>query len=63
MKVFKHASDRQTGLYGQVVTPLLRQRNPEARSRAIDELAELAELGEAIMRCFTQATLRELTGG
>jgi DNA-binding transcriptional MerR regulator len=63
LKVFKHASDRQTGLYGQVVTPLLRQRNPEARSRAIDELAELAELGEAIMRCFTQATLRELTGG
>jgi DNA-binding transcriptional MerR regulator len=63
LKVFKHASDRQTGIYGQVVTPLLRQRNPEARARAIEELAELAELGEALMRCFTQATLRELTGG
>jgi DNA-binding transcriptional MerR regulator len=63
LKIFKHAADRQTGLYGQVVTPLLRQRNPEARARAIEDLAELAELGEALMRCFSQATLRELTGG
>jgi DNA-binding transcriptional MerR regulator len=63
LKVFKHAADRQTGLFAQVVTPLLRQRNPEARARAIEQLAELAELGEALMRCFSQATLRELTGG
>jgi len=63
LKIFKHAADRQTGLFAQVVTPLLRQRNPEARARAIEELAELAELGEALMRCFSQATLRELTGG
>jgi len=63
LKVFKHAADRQTGLFAQVVTPLLRQRNPEARARAIEEVSELAELGEALMRCFSQATLRELTGG
>ena len=63
LRVFKHAADRQTGLFAQVVTPLLRQRNPEARSRAVAELTELAELGEALMRCFSQATLRELTGG
>jgi DNA-binding transcriptional MerR regulator len=63
LKAFKHAADRQTGLYAQVVTPLLRQRNPQARARAIEDLAELAELGEALMRCFSQATLRELTGG
>jgi hypothetical protein len=63
LKAFKHAADRQTGLFSQVVTPLLRQRNPEARARAIADLNELAELGEALMRCFSQATLRELTGG
>ena len=63
LKAFKHAADRQTGLFAQVVTPLLRQRNPEARAHAIEELAELAGLGEALMRCFSQATLRELTGG
>ncbi len=63
LRIFKHAADRQTGLFAQVVTPLLRQRNPEARARAIEDLSELTELGEALMRCFSQATLRELTGG
>jgi len=63
LRIFKHAADRQTGLFAQVVTPLLRQRNPEARARALEDLSELSELGEALMRCFTQATLRELTGG
>ncbi len=63
LRIFKHAADRQTGLFAQVVTPLLKQRNPEARARAIEELSELSELGEALMRCFSQAALRELTGG
>jgi hypothetical protein len=63
LRIFKHAADRQTGLFAQVVTPLLRQRNPGARARAIEDLSELAELGEALMRCFSQAALRELTGG
>ena len=63
LRIFKHAADRQTGLFTQVVTPLLKQRNPEAHARAVEELSELSELGEALMRCFSQATLRELTGG
>jgi DNA-binding transcriptional MerR regulator len=63
LRIFKHAADRQTGLFAQVVTPLLRQRNPGSRARAIEDLTELAELGEALMRCFSQAALRELTGG
>ena len=63
LKIFKHAADRQSGLFAQVVTPLLRQRNPQAHARAIEDLSDLAELGEALMRCFSQATLRELTGG
>jgi DNA-binding transcriptional MerR regulator len=63
LRIFKHAADRQTDLYAQVITPLLRQRNPEAHARAVTGLAELSELGEALMRCFSQATLRELTGG
>ena len=63
LRIFKHAADRQAGLFAQVVTPLLRQRNPGARARAIEDLSELSELGEALMRCFSQAALRELTGG
>lgn len=63
LRIFKHAADRQAGLFAQVVMPLLRQRNPDARAKAIQDLSELSELGVSLMRCFSQATLRELTGG
>jgi len=63
LRMFKHAAERQAGMFAQVVTPLLRQRNPESRSKALEDLAELSDLGVSLMRCFAQATLRELTGG
>ncbi len=63
LRIFKHAADRQMGLFAQVVTPLLKQRNPGARARAIEDLSELSELGEALMRCFSQAAQRELIEG
>jgi DNA-binding transcriptional MerR regulator len=62
LKIFKHAAERQAGLYSQVIAPLLRQRNPEARARANDDLLKMAELGPSIMTCFTRAALRDLTG-
>jgi DNA-binding transcriptional MerR regulator len=63
LKIFKHAAERQAGLYSQVIAPLLRQRNPEARARANDDLLKMAELGPSLMTCFTRAALRDLTGG
>lgn len=63
LRLFKHAAERQIGLYSQVVLPLLRQRNPEARRRALDELSRLAELGASLQGCFARELLRDLTGG
>ncbi|MGH9303383.1 MAG: hypothetical protein ACRDZ5_03100, partial [Acidimicrobiales bacterium] len=62
LRLFRHAADRQTGLYGQVVMPVLRQRNPEARRRALNDLDRLAELGAALQASFTKAALREYSG-
>ena len=36
LRVYRNAVDREVGLVEQIITPLLRQRNPEARQRAID---------------------------
>ncbi len=44
LRPFKAAADREVGLLEQVVTPLVRQRNPEARARAEDVVRELAAL-------------------
>jgi DNA-binding transcriptional MerR regulator len=34
LRAYRNAADREIGLFEQVVTPLIRQRNPEARGRA-----------------------------
>jgi DNA-binding transcriptional MerR regulator len=63
LRLFKHAAERQASLYSQVVMPLLRQRNPDARRRAHDDLTRLNELGASMQACFAKAVLRDLTGG
>ncbi len=63
LKQFKHAAEREASLFSQVVTPLLRQRNPEARELAHRQLAELAEHGVALREAFVRVELRRLTGG
>jgi DNA-binding transcriptional MerR regulator len=63
LRLFKHAAERQAGLYSQIVMPLLRQRNPAARLRAGEDLQHLTELGSSLQACFLRAILRELTGG
>ena len=63
LRMFKHAAERQTSMYSQIVMPLLRQRNPEARRRAHDDLTRLTELGASMQACFAKAVLRDLTRG
>jgi DNA-binding transcriptional MerR regulator len=63
LRTFKHAAEREAGLFSQVVLPLLRQRNPAARERAQASLSELASLGAAIQAALVRAELHDLTGG
>jgi len=44
LRPFKAAAEREIGLVEQVVTPLVRQRGPEARARAQEVARELAAL-------------------
>jgi hypothetical protein len=62
LRIFLHAADRQAGLYEQVVTTLLRQRNPESRVKAADALEELSGLGASLQKALLAAMLRDLTG-
>jgi DNA-binding transcriptional MerR regulator len=62
LRVFKYAAERQTGLYSQIVLPLLRQRNPDARRRALEDVNQLSELGASLQASFAKAALRDLTG-
>jgi DNA-binding transcriptional MerR regulator len=54
LRMYKVAAEREADLFEQVVLPLVKQRNPRARTEAVERLRRLSELGtslrEAMMR-------------
>jgi DNA-binding transcriptional MerR regulator len=58
LRVFRVAADRWADLAEQMVSPLVRQRNPEARKAASEKVRELVRVGGRLMR----ALLRESVG-
>ncbi|MDP9403111.1 MAG: MerR family transcriptional regulator [Actinomycetota bacterium] len=63
LRTYKNAAEREAGLLEQVVTPLLKQRNPESRSQAVESLAELSQLGQNLRAALLRQAVRGLTGG
>ncbi|TAL15337.1 MAG: MerR family transcriptional regulator [Frankiales bacterium] len=57
LRPFKSAAEREIGLVEQVVTPLVRQRNPEARARADEVARELAALSVKLHATLVRAGL------
>ncbi|MGH3849366.1 MAG: transcriptional regulator FtsR, partial [Pseudonocardiaceae bacterium] len=48
LRMYKTAGEREAGFFEQVVTPMVKQRNPEARRQAADAIEDLARLGEGL---------------
>ncbi len=51
LRLHKHAAEREAGFIEQIVLPLLKQRNPEARQRAHENVAELSAWARGCGRC------------
>jgi len=62
LKLFRNGVDRELGLIEQLVTPLLRQRNPEARARAEATTEELAALGRDLHAAMLAREIDGLLG-
>jgi DNA-binding transcriptional MerR regulator len=62
LRAFRSAADREVGLVEQVVAPLVRQRNPEARGRAEEVARELAALSVKLHAMLVKAGLRPQLG-
>ena len=63
LRMFKNAAEREAGFLEQVVTPLMKQRNPKARQQALDTLGELSRLGQSLRGSLLRQALRDYTGG
>jgi DNA-binding transcriptional MerR regulator len=62
MRSYKVAVDREAGLFEQIVLPVLKQRNPEARQRARETIAELVRLGQQMRGVLLSRALRDVSG-
>ena len=58
LRAFRSAADREVGLVEQVVTPLVRQRGPEAKGRAEETAKEIAALSVRLHATLVKAGLR-----
>lgn len=62
LRGYRAAADREIGLFGQLVSPLVRRPGPAARARAAETVRELAALTERIHAALVRAGLRETLG-
>ena len=59
LRGWRVAADREAGLLEQLIQPLLRQRNPEARAQAIAQLHELEETGGRLRAAMMRSALQQ----
>ncbi len=62
LRMYRSFADREATLFEQVLLPLLRQRNPDARAEARRGMAELASLGRELRLALLRTSLRESLG-
>jgi DNA-binding transcriptional MerR regulator len=63
LRAYRSAADREIGLFEQVVSPLVRQKNPQARAKAEEAVRELAALSVRLHAALVRAGLRAGLGG
>jgi DNA-binding transcriptional MerR regulator len=58
LTMYRHFADRESTFFEQIVVPILRQRNPEARRLARESLTELAGISRRLKQALLRANLR-----
>jgi hypothetical protein len=61
LRMYKVSAEREASFFEQVVLPLVKQRNPDARRQAVTNLAELTALGESLRSAMLRQALRSYT--
>jgi DNA-binding transcriptional MerR regulator len=62
LRMYKHFAEREASLFQQVLLPYMRQRNPDARVKAKEQLADLARLGRGLRAALLVDAAREALG-
>jgi len=59
LRMYRNFAEREAVLFGQVLLPYVRQRNPEARVKLQEELVELSALGRRLRTALLREAVRE----
>ena len=62
LRMYRQFADREQALYEQLVSPLLRQRNPDSRATAVEQVESLAATGTSLHRALLARELRSRLG-
>lgn len=63
LRMYKVAAEREATFFEQVVMPMLKQRNPQARRQATETLSELSRLGHSLRAAMLRQALRQYLEG
>lgn len=58
LRMYRTAAEREAGLYEQVILPLVKQRNPQARADAQRRLGDLRHLGDDLRTLMLHQALK-----
>jgi hypothetical protein len=58
LRNWRTSAERESSLYEQLVTPRFRQRNPESRAHALEQLRQLDALGGKLREAMMKQALR-----
>ena len=57
LRMYKNAAERESALFEQIVMPLVKQRNPQARQQAVTALEDLGRLSSELRRALLRQAL------
>jgi DNA-binding transcriptional MerR regulator len=58
LRMYRTSAEREAGLFEQVILPLVKQRNPQARADALQRLDELHRLGDNLRQAMLRQALK-----
>ena len=59
LMMYRHFAEREATFFESIVLPMLRQKNPEARREAAENLADLASLSRKLKQALLRTNLRQ----
>jgi DNA-binding transcriptional MerR regulator len=63
LTMYRHFAEREASFFEQIVLPMLRQRNPDARRAATENLTQMANLSRKLKQALLRVNLRQYLQG